>query len=791
MKRLIGLLLLWIVAPAYGVTTSHWVHTNEADFKPGTFKNVVATNLGDLKLSRAVKTLLDQNPEIGAVYSLAEAKDGTIYAGTGPQGVLLQIKGDRVTTAAELEDGNSIFSLLIDQEGGVLMGTGGEKGRIYRMDKPGDKPHVIFEAENVQYIWAMVKTNDGNIYAATGPEGQLFEIKPDGTHSIILDSDDNNLLSLISDGKDTLYAGTDPNGLVYRINRKTHESFVLYDAAESEISALALDSRGNLYVGTAESSDAASVADDTASKEQVGRPEGGGGGVPIKAEPPASPAPSPNPGQPDPIPKKMMILAGDITANKPGSKMDDPGDGGDDPGAKPAPPAPGNPDPGAASKKPATAKGMAPPALNPGGSGQARAEGNAIYRIDSNGFVTEIFRQPVLVFSIVEHEGTLLVATGSEGLVYQVNPAADETVVIAKVDPKQVTCLLPASDGRIIMGLANVGGLAAMGSGFAKDGTYTSPVLDAAQISEFGKIQMHGSLPAGTSIKVTTRSGNVKEPTETGWSKWSDEQPAMEFVATTSPAARFFQYRLSFSTKIETTSPVVEDVDVAYLMPNLPPVVKSVKVALGPKTPPPPPVDADRDPATPVVPSGRIQTLTWDASDPNNDPLMYSLYYRSGSKAPWILLKNKLKDTTFEWDTRSVADGRYEVKVVASDAAANPVGRGKTASRVSDPLLIDNTPPVIGDIKTAVKNDGVSVELKAIDRTSTVAAVDYAVDSAQDWQAATASDRMFDGPEEAASFTASGLSPGPHQLTLRATDARGNQAFENVFVTIEPPTASK
>ena len=31
----------------------------ETDFKAGTFDNVVATNLGDLKLSRAVKTLLE------------------------------------------------------------------------------------------------------------------------------------------------------------------------------------------------------------------------------------------------------------------------------------------------------------------------------------------------------------------------------------------------------------------------------------------------------------------------------------------------------------------------------------------------------------------------------------------------------------------------------------------------------------------------------------------------------------------------------------------------------------
>ena len=48
-----------VALPAYAVSTSLWSHTTEADFKAGTFDNVVATNLGDLKLSRAVKTVLD------------------------------------------------------------------------------------------------------------------------------------------------------------------------------------------------------------------------------------------------------------------------------------------------------------------------------------------------------------------------------------------------------------------------------------------------------------------------------------------------------------------------------------------------------------------------------------------------------------------------------------------------------------------------------------------------------------------------------------------------------------
>ena len=70
-------LVLSIAVPALAVKTSHWTHTTEADFKQGTFKNVVTTNLGDLKLSREVKTLLGQDARVSAVYAMAQASDGT------------------------------------------------------------------------------------------------------------------------------------------------------------------------------------------------------------------------------------------------------------------------------------------------------------------------------------------------------------------------------------------------------------------------------------------------------------------------------------------------------------------------------------------------------------------------------------------------------------------------------------------------------------------------------------------------------------------------------------------
>ncbi|MDQ3625501.1 MAG: hypothetical protein M3463_24000, partial [Verrucomicrobiota bacterium] len=318
---------------ALAVGTSHWTHTSETDFKNGTFDNVVATNLGDLKLSRGVKKLLEQDARVSSVYALAQAPDGAIYAGTGPQGLLLRIENDKVSDAAKFADGTNIFALAFDSEGRLLIGTGGETGKVLRLEKSGAEPKEVFSAEGVQYVWAIAATPDGQVYAATGPSGQLFEIRPDGKHEAILDSNEHNLLSLASDGKELLYAGSDPHGLVYRINRKTKEVFVMHDAAESEISALALAGDGTLYAGTGETIEQGAT-DAPPAADPAGRPEGGTGGVELPSQPPegppAPPVPDPNPGEPDPIPKadaasavpKLLILPAEPEPEAPDGPAD-------------------------------------------------------------------------------------------------------------------------------------------------------------------------------------------------------------------------------------------------------------------------------------------------------------------------------------------------------------------------------------------------------------------------------------------------------------------------------------
>lgn len=733
------LILLCFAALARAVTTSHWTHTSEADFAAGQMQGVVASNLGDLKLSRALKSIFAPDARISAVHALAQGNDGTIFAGTGPQGILLKIQNDVVSDAANFGDNVNLFSLLVEKSGALLVGTGGERGEVFRIEKTGEEPKKIFTADGVQYVWSMLQSDDGTVYLATGPTGQLWSISPDGKQDLVYDSTENNILCLQAGGGDLIYAGTDPNGLLLRINKRTKQAFVVYDAAESEISALAIMPNGDLLAATAQAT--VEGAELPTAVEQTGRPEPNVGGVPLQAAPPENPkppeVPEPPPSEPKPIPKFMSILDDEDAATAPAIEV--------------------------AEVAPTPARASAA-AITPA------AAGNAVYRIDRDGFVTEIFRANVAIFALLAQNGDVLAATGAEGNVFQLRPAAEETLALAKVDPKEVMCLLAAKDGRVFLGCANRGDIAVMTSGYASTGTYTSAVLDATQISRFGQMHLRGRLPDGSALKVSTRSGNVADPAGSGWSDWTDPVSAAEYLPVTAPPARFLQYKLSFESADGSATALVEDVDVAYQLPNLAPKITAVRIAPGDVT------NAD---ARPKV------TISWDAADPNIDALRYTVQLRNRPAGEWVTIKDKLDQPTHEFDTRTTADGRYELRISATDAAANPPGSALTATRTSELFIVDNTPPVIGDVGSAVENAVATINFSVVDRTSTVSSVEYAVDGAEDWQSVLPADMMADSPKEAYEFKISGLKPGPHQVALRATDSAGNRSFANVTVELK------
>src|SRR5207245_10800242 len=93
------------------------------------------------------------------------------------------------------------------------------------------------------------------------------------------------------------------------------------------------------------------------------------------------------------------------------------------------------------------------------------------------------------------------------------------------------------------------------------------------------------------------------------------------------------------------------------------------------------------------------QTVLWTAHDDNEDELQYALYYRGENEKEWKLLKDKLDQKYYSFDTATLPDGAYYLKIVTSDSPSNLPAAALTAERESERFEVDNTPPVVEDLR--------------------------------------------------------------------------------------------
>jgi hypothetical protein len=184
------------------------------------------------------------------------------------------------------------------------------------------------------------------------------------------------------------------------------------------------------------------------------------------------------------------------------------------------------------------------------------------------------------------------------------------------------------------------------------------------------------------------------------------------------------------------------------------------------------------EPPPPAAPGRRmfqkgLQTLVWKGEDPDADRLLYAVQYRREGETAWRDLRTGLLDTIYVWDTTTVADGRYILRVVVSDAPGNSGDRALTAERESEPIDVDNTAP---QVTTEVTRQGntTRVVVRVRDAHSPIAKLEYALAGAA-WQLVYPADGLADSLDERFEFT---LPAGadPATVVVRATDVLQNTA---------------
>ncbi len=704
-------------APGFGPAAT------QADFLRGEVDQLSIDEHGRLTLGPELTKVHDAAAPF--IWTIAAGTDGAWFLGTGNDGKVIKVdrsgQGSLFYDSTEME----VHALAPAPNGGLYVGTSPD-GRIYKVDAKGQGA-VFFDPED-KYIWSLIVDRDGNVFAGTGDKGTVYKITPDGKGAKFFAAKTAHAVSLGFDQNRQLLVGTGAPGRVFRVDA-AGKGFLLLDTTYQEIHAIRVDPKGVIYAAA-----------------QSGRAQGGES----MTDSPMTPPPV-TPSIPNVSTEITSITVVDVGAAQSG----------------------GGPSP---NERRSTMTG-------------------AVYRVQPDGLWDELWtaKDDAPYDVAIESDGAVLVATGAKGKLFRLTGDPVSAVLVTRVPAQQATMIARAGE-RTFLATANPGLLMSVSSVRATRGSFESDVKDARLVSTWGVVAWRATAPAGTRVEIFTRSGNTRTPDE-AWSEWSSAYANAEGSQITSPKARYLQWK-AVLTGSATSAPVLTSLSSAYLPRNIRPQVTSITIH-------PPGVvfqkpfssgeteiagldeDAQDKRAAANNPLGGgaptlgrrifqrgLQTFAWKAEDDNNDELSYDVFYRREGDTTWRTLKSDLRETLLVWDTSSVPNGTYVMKVLASDRKANPAEVALAGELESSSFEIDNVAPTvqIGSLRKDGTRFIVPAEVR--DTDSAVTKVEYSLD-AQRWQPAFPRDGILDGRVEGFDIRLDADAQG-RTLVIRAADALGN-----------------
>jgi hypothetical protein len=673
--------------------------------------------------------------EKGTTEGVAIRSDGRLEA--GPTSSLVYATGKSYA-----------WSLASDAAGNGYVGLGGSASGSAAVMKvsPDGVAALIFAGKELA-VQALQIAPDGSVLAATSPEGKVYRIPQGGGAAAVVfdpattEEKPKYLWDLAVGKTGEVYVAAGAPAVVYRVPAGGGKAKVLFKTADQHIRCLLLGADGTLWSG----SDGSGVIYRFATGKAEAKP------FAVYAA-----------GRRE-ITALAMDAEGNVYAAGVGTK-----------GHTTLPPLPVT-----------GSVGVTITFSQPGSSTSATAntlvpDGSEIYRIAADGSPEKLLTlKDDVVYALAVRNGSLLAATGNRGRVYRVDRNDPGRFTdVAHLEAAQGMAFAPVKDG-LLVATSNSGKVFRLGDAAATGATYTSDVFDAQSFSQWGRAEIRAGPVAGFDLSL--RSGNVESPLM-GWSDWARVSADGGVKV---PAGRFVQWRA-----VLRQGGAIDSVALNYLQRNLAPVVDEIVVQPGARvtlTPPagnaatvqvgfPPAASA---PAVVISPDTNAAPLTaqkdktavtvrWQAHDDNGDDLMFAVWYRGVGEANWHLLKDKISERVYSFDSALLPDGSYALKVVASDSPAHTDADALSGERVSEVFVVDTTPPVPGILKAEIIKgvtksgagkaneyswESIHATLEASDATSPIAHAEYSVDAGP-WQYLEPVGKVSDSLTERYDFTA-------------------------------------
>lgn len=717
-NQLAGIVILILLVGAvafasYSGQPMIWETSGRTELLKGDARGVSINDTGVLSLAPNLTEVFSTDQAF--IWSSAIDNQGNVFLGTGHDGKIYRVapdgRGAVFYDATELD----VTSLAIGKDGSLFAGTSPD-GKVYRISS-GGQAQVYFDPAD-KYIWSLATLGDGSLAVGTGDNGKLYRVRSAGAaadSSLLIATNQTHVMSLAVTAQGDLIAGTDPGGLVLRISQDG-KAFALFDASLREIHSLAPAPDGSIYALAL--SDAASGRQSSTTTAAAQPSEGG----------------------------TQTATTVTITAI-------------DESGA---------------------------PLQQQGQSTRSRSDlsaaRSAVFRILPDGGADVVWSSSSITgFAIAPglQPGSVLIGTADKGRVYSVTNDGRDTLLLQSSEG-QISSFGTRS-GQIYAASSNQGKLFKFGKDLVAQGTYESPVRDAKLTATWGRLWWRGS----GNVELQTRTGNGERPDAT-WSDWSVSYKDPQGNQIVSPRARFIQWRAILKSTGGAGQTWVEDAALAYLPRNVAPEVLSITtLPIGVGLQPVAQIQVDPnlessglDPAlfgavAAAAPRRLYQrgarSFQWQGEDRNGDRLEYAVYYRALNETSFRLLKDKLTDNFYTIDGATLADGRYIIRIVASDAIDNPLGQALSGERQSEPVDIDNTPPSLRSVSSSPPR----VVFEVTDATGKVKKADFSLDGAP-WIPLFPEDGIADSGSERYAVEVPALSAGEHTVSLRVFDGSGN-----------------
>jgi hypothetical protein len=710
--------------------------------------------------------------ERGTASGVAIRSDGRIEA--GPATSLLYETG-----------GNYVWSVAVDAAGNAYVGMGGTAagGAVVMRVAPDGKAAKVFEGKELG-VQAVRVGGDGRVYVATSPDGKVYRLGATAADAVVVFDaaqteekpkylwDIAMAAGAAPAANGDLYVAAGAPAVVYRVPASGGKAEVAFKTADQHIRCLLMGPDGRLWAG----SDGSGVIYElkTTATGPVGKPYA----VYSAAK--------------EEITALAMDGAGNVYAAGVGTR---PAAGAATPGLPPLPVT--------------GAVGVTITFSQAGSAGAATTntlipEGSEIYKIAADGSPARLLAlKDDVVYALAYRDGSLLAATGNRGRVYRVDTTvAGQFTDVAHLEASQGMAFAAGATAPLLVATSNSGKVYRMEEKTAADATYTSEVFDAQGFSQWGRVELEPEDRAGFDVFV--RTGNVESPLM-GWSEW---ERVSGTGAVEVPGGRYAQWKA-----VLRSGGAVESVGLNYLQKNLAPVVDEVMVAPGARVQATPAqgqsqtvqvsfpaaegagmpmfvADANAQPLQAQKDKTAV-TVRWAAHDDNGDDLMFAVWYRGVGEKNWRLLKDKISDRFLSFDASLLPDGKYEVKVVASDAPVHTDAEALTGERASGEFVVDTTPPVPGVLTAELVRGAGVIKIHATfaakDATSPIAHAEYSVDAGP-WQYLEPVGRVSDSLEERYDFVAD---VPAMNVTEQVTDVREHVIAVRVYDRYENAVAVK